>query len=136
MADIYAAQKRSDVMRRVRSRDSKAELVVRRVIHGMGYRYRLHRKDLPGHPDLAFIAMRKAIFVHGCFWHGHTCRAGKNRPKSNTEYWQRKLERNMDRDVEDQSKLVEMGWRVLIVWECELRDKARLRKRVVDFLED
>ena len=121
-------------MRRVRSRGSQPELVVRRLIHRMGYRYRLHRSDLPGHPDLVFITMRKVVFVHGCFWHGHSCRSGMNRPKSNNDYWQRKLERNMERDVEDQAKLAGLGWRVLIIWECELRDIAQLRQRIVHFL--
>ena len=134
MADYYPVQKRSEIMRRVRARGSRAELIVRRLTHRMGYRYRLHRRDLPGRPDLVFIKRRKVIFVHGCFWHGHSCRAGENRPRSNTAYWEPKLDRNIARDAENQADLARMGWQVLVVWECELRDVEQLREKINLFL--
>ena len=134
MPDYYSAQKRSEIMRRIRARDSRAELKVRRLTHRMGYRYRLHRRDLPGRPDLVFGKGHKVIFLHGCFWHGHDCRAGQNRPMSNTEYWEPKLNRNMARDAENQADLARMGWLVLVVWECELKDLEQLRKKIDLFL--
>ncbi|MYC32951.1 MAG: DNA mismatch endonuclease Vsr [Chloroflexi bacterium] len=134
MADYYTAQKRSEIMRRVRARSSRAELMVRQLTHRMGYRYRLHRRDLPGRPDLVFAKSRKVIFVHGCFWHGHSCRSGQNRPKSNTAYWEPKLTRNMARDVENLADLARMGWQALVVWECELRDVEQIREKIKLFL--
>src|SRR5579863_907292 len=104
MDNLTPAQ-RTATMARVRSRDTKPELLARRFIHSLGYRYRLYRSDLPGKPDLVFPKQRKAIFVHGCFWHGHCCRAGKNRPLSNLSYWSRKLLRNRQRDVASRKAL-------------------------------
>ena len=135
MADIYPVAKRSQIMGRIRARGSKAELVVRRLTHRMGYRYRLHRSDLPGRPDMVFVKTRKVVFVNGCFWHGHNCRAGRNRPKSNTSYWERKLDGNIRRDTQNQSDLVRMGWRVLVVWECELRDERNICEKLRLFLD-
>ena len=135
MADIYPIQKRREIMGRVRSRGSKAELMVRRLTHRMGYRYRLHRRDLPGRPDLTFVKDRKVMFVHGCFWHGHSCQAGRNRPKSNTAYWEKKLKRNTERDLENQTDLARMGWEVLIIWECELRRIEHLCEKIKVFLD-
>ena len=127
---------RSRTMRAVRSRDTGPEMVVRRLAHGMGYRYRLHRKDLPGAPDLAFPSRRKAVFVHGCFWHWHDCPRGDRMPKSNRDYWTRKLSRNRDRDAEHGVRLRSMGWDVLTIWECQVGDRDALRARLRAFLGD
>lgn len=126
---------RSRTMRAVRSRDTGPEMVVRRLAHGMGYRYRLHRKDLPGAPDLAFPSRRKAVFVHGCFWHWHDCPRGDRMPKSNRDYWMRKLSRNRARDAEHRERLRGMGWGVLTIWECQIGDRDALRARLRAFLD-
>ena len=123
-------------MAAVRGKDTKPELAVRRLVHRLGYRYRLHRSELPGKPDLAFIGRRKAIFVHGCFWHGHDCGRGARVPKTNTDYWLGKIARNVARDERVRGELVALGWRSMIVWECELRDLTSVQKRIVGFLDD
>jgi DNA mismatch endonuclease (patch repair protein) len=121
-------------MRAIRSKGMKPELLVRRMVHALGYRYRLHRKDLPGNPDLAFIGRRKAIFVHGCFWHQHPdCREGRA-PGSNQAYWGPKLQRNIERDRLSLKNLAERSWQTLVIWECETRDHATLKKRLKEFL--
>ena len=120
----------------VRSKNTKPELTVRRLIHRLGFRYRLHGKELPGTPDLLFPARRKVIFVHGCFWHRHSsrkCRLARL-PKSRLEFWVPKLEQNRIRDKKQQAKLRRLGWRVLVVWECELRDLEKLKARTMAFL--
>ena len=122
-------------MRAVRDRDTGPEMVVRRLVHQMGYRYRLHGKDLPGKPDLVFPARRKTIFVHGCFWHQHHCPRGQRLPKSNRDYWVGKLHRNVERDAGHQNRLSHLGWVVLVVWECEISDHDALRTRLRVFLE-
>lgn len=109
--------------------------MVRRLLTRMGYRYRLHRADLPGKPDIAFVGRRKAIFVHGCFWHGHDCPRGARMPRANADYWRAKIARNRARDAETGEALARMGWLRLVVWECELRDPAALRRRLDGFLE-
>ena len=124
---------RSQIMRSVRSKDTKPEKLVRSIVHSMGYRYRLHRRDLPGKPDLAFISARKAVFVNGCFWHGHACAKGRL-PKTNVEFWGPKIEANKIRDEKNLRALSQMGWRTLTLWECELSDKNGLRRRIRDFL--
>ena len=129
------SEHRRKVMRAVRSQDTRPEMAVRRMTHGMGYRYRLHRKDLPGKPDLAFFSRRKAIFVHGCFWHRHHCSRGDRTPKSRQEYWIPKLRRNRQRDIENQSRFLEMGWSVLVIWECQVNDPVAVRARIRRFLE-
>jgi DNA mismatch endonuclease, patch repair protein len=121
-------------MASVHSKDTKPELIVRRLVHRLGYRYRLHRTDLPGAPDLVFPGRRKIIFIHGCFWHGHDCRAGRKRPKTNEDYWLNKLARNKRRDAEHQTKLRTAGWEVLVLWECQLKDRAALQQALVAFL--
>jgi DNA mismatch endonuclease (patch repair protein) len=122
-------------MRAVKDRDTAPEMTVRRLVHGMGYRYRLHGKDLPGKPDLLFRPKKKAIFVHGCFWHGHSCKRGDRRPKSNTAYWSAKLNRNMTRDKRNLDDLRRLGWRALVVWECETKDLNRTRRKISRFLK-
>jgi DNA mismatch endonuclease Vsr len=126
---------RSENMRRIRSKDTAPELKVRSLVHRLGYRFRLHRKDLPGKPDLVFPSRRKVIFVHGCFWHGHDCPSVARTPKTNTGYWVEKIQRNAERDVRHQSELKSLGWDVLVVWECELRDAEALSSRITSFLE-
>ena len=121
---------RSKTMRAVRSKNTKPELKVRSLVHAMGYRFRLHRKDLPGSPDLVFAGRRAVIFVHGCFWHGHTCKRGARQPKDNAEYWQTKIARNRDRDVRVEGELKAAGWRCLVLWECELRDLQNLSAKI------
>ena len=123
-------------MRRIRSKDTKPEMLVRRLIHGMGFRYRLHGLDLPGKPDLVFTSRRKVIFVHGCFWHMHgdPCCPDRREPQSNQEYWKPKLARNRRRDAEHLAALETIGWSVLTVWECETRDVPTLAASVRAFL--
>ena len=121
-------------MRSVRSKDTKPEKLVRSITHAMGYRYRLHRKDLPGKPDLAFISARKAVFVNGCFWHGHACPKGRL-PKSNVEFWSSKIEANKVRDEKNLRALSRMGWKTLTLWECELNDVIGLKKRIKGLLD-
>lgn len=123
-------------MAKVRGRDTKPELAVRRRLHALGYRYRLHDKKLPGSPDLVFPSRRKAVFVHGCFWHMHECCALARMPKSRLEFWRPKLEGNRARDAAKVGRLRDLGWDVMTVWECELRDMDTLVARVVAFLND
>lgn len=121
-------------MRRIRSKDTSPELVLRRLIHGLGYRFRLHRKDLPGRPDLVFAKRRKIVFVHGCFWHQHPdCREGRI-PGSRLDYWAPKLIKNQIRDAANRVLLEEQGWKVLIIWECELTDISAVKRAVKKFL--
>ncbi|MGH2345815.1 MAG: very short patch repair endonuclease [Chloroflexota bacterium] len=131
--DTLTSQKRSERMSRVRGKNTKLEMEVRRAVHGMGYRYRLHSKTLPGHPDLVFARQRKVIFVHGCFWHRHEG-CGRT-PKSRLDFWVPKLEANKKRDAANQDKLREMGWSFLVVWECEMKDRHVLAERLQAFLE-
>jgi DNA mismatch endonuclease (patch repair protein) len=121
-------------MRAVKGRDTGPEMFVRRLVFGMGYRYRLHRKDLPGKPDLVFVARRKVVFVHGCFWHGHDCPRGARVPKQNAEYWMNKIARNKERDAAHLIALKALGWRSLIIWECELKESAKVERRLSQFL--
>lgn len=133
MADKISPERRSENMRRIRNRDMKPEMVVRQTVHGMGYRYRLAKKTLPGKPDLVFGPRRAVIFVHGCFWHQHDCRDGRI-PNSNTGYWTNKLARNVERDAEVQAELQRLGWRVLVIWECETKNREALAERLREFL--
>lgn len=128
---------RSENMRRIRSSDTKPEMIVRRLTHAMGFRYRLHAKDLPGKPDLVFRPHRKVIFVHGCFWHQHDCNEcdRTHNPKSNLSYWSVKLMKNVNRDKDNLQKLAILGWSTLVIWECKTNDEAYLKKVIADFLE-
>ena len=129
------SERRSRTMRAVRSRDTAPELAVRRLVRELGYGYRLHQTDLPGKPDLVFRGRRKAVFVHGCFWHGHSCPRGARIPKRNRDYWTAKIARNRERDDENVRELVAIGWDTLVLWECELRDSDGLRVGLKAFLE-
>ena len=128
--DVFTPAERSAVMRKVPGKNSSAEMKLRRLLTAMGYRYRLHRKDLPGSPDVAMPGRKTAVFVHGCFWHGHDCRRGARMPKANADYWTAKIARNRGRDAAAVEALTVMGWRPLTVWECELKDEDALRTRL------
>ena len=134
MTDVYDAAKRSSVMRQVKGRDTTPELKGRRALTRIGARYRLHRKDLPGNPDIVMPGRRLAIFVHGCFWHGHDCARGARVPKQNSDYWVAKVGRNVARDTRNGEALAAAGWRVETIWECELKDAAALEARLRDLL--
>lgn len=137
MTDTLSLNERSVRMSRVKARDTKPEMVVRRLLHAMAYRYRLHAKDLPGRPDIVFRGRRLAIFVNGCFWHRHPdpdCRLARL-PKSRLDFWLPKLDANRQRDIENIERLEGLGWRVLLVWECELRDREQLGNTLRRFIE-
>lgn len=129
------SERRSATMRAVKSRDTEPEMQVRRLLHRMGYRYRLQRKDLPGKPDIVFGPRRRVIFVHGCFWHGHDCKRGARVPATNTAYWQAKIARNVDRHARQLDALITKGWAALTLWECELKDRDVLIERLKKFLD-
>lgn len=134
--DSLTPAERSERMSRIKGKNTKPEMLVRRLVHGMGYRYRLHLKGLPGRPDLVFSKRRKVIFVHGCFWHRHdACRLARW-PKTRLDFWQPKLEANAARDRYVERRLAELGWKVMIVWECEVKDEAALTPRIKAFLDD
>lgn len=136
MADCFPKMKRREVMSRVRSKDSKAELLVRKLLHALGYRFRLHQQKLPGKPDIVLPKLKKIILVHGCFWHGHSqCNRAK-RPTTNTEFWNQKLEKNVSRDLSTTKALKALGWEILIVWECKTRDLENLKVELKSFLNE
>jgi len=136
MVDSLTVSERRARMSLIRFRDTKPEMAVRRMLHSMGYRYRLHVKDLPGTPDVVFRRRKKVIFIHGCFWHRHPNPACKlaRLPKSRLEFWEPKLEGNRRRDEANLIKLKKMGWNVLVVWECELRDSEQLGNKLLRFV--
>lgn len=119
--DRLSPTQRSHLMSRVRSRDTQPELTVRSALHRLGYRYVLHRKELPGTPDLVFLSRRKVIFVHGCYWHGHSCKYGQAQSKSNVDFWKAKIANNMQRDQRNVAELRRQGWSVMLVWECRIK---------------
>lgn len=133
MADNRTPESRSALMARIGGKDTAPELIVRRLLHSLGYRFRLYRRDLPGTPDIVFPSRRKAIFVNGCFWHAHGCRIGRP-PKSRPEFWEPKLARNRSRDKHNKARLRAMGWKVLTVWQCQTRKPDRLCTRLLSFL--
>ena len=122
-------------MRQVKGRDTSPEKIVRSLLHRMGYRFRLQRDDLPGKPDIVLPRFKTVVFVNGCFWHRHSGCKRATTPATNVDYWQTKFERNVTRDARNQAELEKMGWRVVIVWECELKDKTTLEKRLDDYLK-
>lgn len=136
MMDSISSNERSRIMSLVKGKNTRPEMVVRRLVHGLGFRYRLHDTKLPGKPDLVFSRKRKIIFVHGCFWHRHKDCALARIPKSNQEFWLAKLEGNRLRDEINIRKLHEAGWDTLVIWECELRDQNKLSQRLRSFLSD
>ncbi len=132
--DPLTPEERSERMSRIRNGDTKPEMVVRRMVFGMGYRYRLHVRGLPGNPDLVFNPRKKVIFVHGCFWHQHGCRQYRM-PRTKLGFWEPKLDGNKLRDKKVIRELRRLGWKILVVWECQIKRKALLRKRIAHFLE-
>lgn len=133
LTDKISRERRSANMRAIRSKDMKPEMIVRRLAHCMGYRYRLHRKDLPGKPDMVFPSRHAVVFVNGCFWHGHDCKVGRRRPNSNRDYWIPKIKRNQERDAKNLVALRADGWKVLVIWECEIRELESVSKKLVRF---
>src|SRR6185312_6742816 len=134
MADVLTPQQRSFNMSRIRSRDTRPEMVVRSIVHRLGFRYRLHKKDLPGKPDLVLVRHRKIIDVHGCFFHMHDCRYGKVKPATNADFWETKRQSNLKRDRRNIGLLKKAGWQVLIVWECQTRNLDSLQNTLLNFL--
>lgn len=132
MTDVHNKQQRSYNMSRIRDRNTRPEIIVRSLVHQMGFRFRLHRADLPGKPDLVLPRHGKIILVHGCFWHMHRCRYGRVTPKTNAEFWQNKRQGNVDRDRRQQKELRSLGWKVLTIWECWTRNPT---EQVVPRLE-
>lgn len=135
MVDNLSPEDRSRLMSRVRGKDTKPEMVVRRLAHRLGYRFRLHRRGLPGSPDLVFPGRKKVIFVHGCYWHRHDCKKATT-PKTNVEFWQKKFDDNVNRDNNNVSDLTELGWETMVVWQCEAEKSDKLAERLADFLGD
>ena len=133
--DTLTKAERSRQMSLIRSRDTKPEMIVRRLVHGLGYRFRLHRRELPGCPDLVFTSRGSVIFVHGCFWHRHTNCRNSRLPKTRLDFWKTKLERNKQRDTRTKYRLTRLGWRYLVIWECETTNLDRLTHRISTFLE-
>lgn len=133
--DIFSREKRSQIMSRVSGKNTKPELVVRSLLHNMGYRFRLHRNDLPGKPDITLPRYKKVIFVHGCFWHGHSDCPRSKRPTTNQIFWREKLDKNIERDKVSENKLRELGWNVLVIWTCEVKSTIRLQSKLLSFLE-
>jgi DNA mismatch endonuclease (patch repair protein) len=136
MADRLTPQERSRNMSRVKGRDTKPELLVRSIVHRLGYRFRLHGKRLPGSPDVVLPRHRKVIFVHGCFWHGHAgCRRAA-RPSTNREFWDRKIDGNIARDASNLEALRQAGWKVLVIWQCAMKDREHLQHTLSEFLSE
>jgi len=136
MTDVLNHSQRAYYMSQINGKDTKPEITVRRIVHRLGCRFRLHRRELPGSPDIVLPRHRKVIFVHGCFWHMHRCKYGLVRPSTNAEFWEKKRTGNVDRDRRNIKALRDMGWRVLVVWECWTRDIMKLEYRLREFLAD
>lgn len=128
MSDIFSAEKRSEIMSRIRSKNTKPELFVRSLLHKMGFRFRLHSKKLPGNPDICLPKYKTVIFVHGCYWHRHVCHKGRSKPLSNVGTWKLKFNRTVKRDKKNKKALENLGWRVITVWQCELSDQDKIRR--------
>lgn len=137
MDKISKAKRRAN-MKKIKSKNTKPEIFVRKILYSLGYRYRIHSKELPGKPDIVFIGKKKVIFVHGCFWHQHddpNCNK-THIPKTRIEYWEEKLKKNVDRDKKHLELLEKIGWACLVVWECQLADQNSLIKKLKNFLDD
>ena len=134
MIDVLTTEQRHHCMARIKGKDTKPELYIRSMVHRMGYRFRLHRKDLPGKPDIVLGGLKKVIFVHGCFWHNHACRHCRVKPQTNPHFWQTKRQSNADRDRRNVRALRKAGWQVLVVWECWIKDPLNLERRIGQFL--
>jgi DNA mismatch endonuclease (patch repair protein) len=138
MADIVTAVKRSEMMAGIRGKDTKPELIVRQGIHRLGFRFRIHVRDLPGKPDVVLPKWKAAVFIHGCFWHGHAGCSLYKLPATRPEFWQKKIQTNQANDLKAVTRLIELGWRVLIVWECALRrnhDRGEAIVQIIDWVQ-
>lgn len=138
MTDVFDKKKRSEIMSSVKSKDTKPEIIVRKLLHSMGYRFRLHREDLPGTPDIVLPKYKKVIFVHGCFWHGHEGCPRAKLPKTNTRVWREKIKKNIDRDQRNICELKSLGWTPLIIWGCEVhkRNLEEIKEKITNFLAE
>lgn len=138
MPDVFTLKKRREIMQAIRCKDTAPEMFVRRLIHSLGYRYRLHDKKLPGNPDMVFPGRKKVIFIHGCYWHRHNCKKGRSVPKSNVDFWEKKFEANRDRDVRNQKILRKDGWSVMTIWQCQITSSnlEELKIEIQKFLND
>lgn len=132
--DVFSKDKRSQIMSKVGGKNTKPELIVRSLLHRMGYRFRIHRADLPGNPDISLPRHKKVIFIHGCFWHGHIECPRAKRPSTNQEFWQKKLDKNIERDRQNIAKLDDLGWTVLVIWQCEMKDLGKLEQKIDGFM--
>jgi DNA mismatch endonuclease, patch repair protein len=132
--DVFSREKRSQIMSLVSGKNTKPEMAVRSLLHNLGFRFRLHRKNLPGKPDITLPKYKKVIFVHGCFWHGHADCSRSKRPSTNEEFWCEKLDKNIERDKTTVNALKELGWDVLTVWTCEVSDTNKLKTNLLSFL--
>ncbi len=134
MTDIYSKQKRSEIMSKISGKDTKPEIVVRKYLFTHGFRYRKNVKTLPGKPDIVLPKYKTVIFVHGCFWHGHNCSAGKL-PETNKEFWKKKISENVKRDRLNKKKLKELGWKVIVIWQCELKNKRKRKETLSNLVK-
>jgi DNA mismatch endonuclease, patch repair protein len=132
--DVFSKDKRSQIMSKVGGKNTKPELIIRSLLHRMGYRFRIHCTDLPGNPDISLPRHKKIIFVHGCFWHGHIECPRAKRPSTNQEFWQKKLDKNIERDRQNIAKLEAFGWTVLVIWQCEVKDLPKLEQKIESFI--
>ena len=132
--DVFTKEKRSQIMSKIKGKDTKPEKVVRSLLHQMGYRFRLHRRDLPGNPDIVLPKYKKIIFVHGCFWHGHEDCPRAKRPSTNKKFWDEKLSKNIERDKKNQCELGKLGWQLLVVWQCQIKDINNLIEKIIKFI--
>ena len=135
MVDVLTKKQRSYNMSQIRSKNTSPEIIVRSLVHRMGYRYALHRSDLPGHPDIVLVKYKKIIFVHGCFWHMHRCRYGRVIPATRTKFWQNKRRGNVERDKRNLKNLHLLGWKIIIIWECQTRKVKQLKGRILNFIK-
>lgn len=134
--DVFSREKRSQIMSRVSGKNTKPEVFVRSLLHNLGYRFRIHRKDLPGNPDITLPKHNKVIFVHGCFWHGHKDCKRATLPNTNREFWEHKIRSNTQRDNKNISSLTEKGWDVMVLWSCQIKNKEDLIPKLIEFIED
>jgi len=134
MTDVHTATIRSYNMSRIRNKNTKPEIIIRSIVHRMGFRYGLHNNKLPGKPDIVLSRLKKIIFVHGCFWHIHKCKYGRVRPATNTKFWQTKRQGNVDRDKRNIKELKKLGWKILVIWECQTKKPEKVIKRIKKFL--
>lgn len=134
--DVFSPKTRSRVMSRIRGKNTKPEIAVRSLLHKLGFRFRLHRKDLPGTPDIVLPKYNTVIFIHGCFWHGHKGCPKAKRPTSNEQFWNKKLDKTIERDRKNQTELKKLEWRVLVIWSCEVRNPDTLKHKLITFLTD